>query len=531
MLLILLLFITAPARAALYQLSESSVKIPSGQYVVIPSRFEFYRIVNILLHQKVSGYRVLDDTASLKLNKGDFLFPANADPLDAISRILNKSSAHFEHRSIPDGIRLPGIPISNPPRVGVYCGQGVTAGHLWHFYPMERCLVDVVFLKENDIGSIKDVDVICFPSGGRYSEFIPKDSQDYLKQLIYDKGMGFLGTCGGNVFGNQLSLLDAVLEIGTNGNPFGVAVNGYPPMRVETADHPAMLAVSDQIRPFYYWGQVFRRVGSDAAVLATYQEMRNTFRFDGAPYNGGEWKDMAGRPAAIAGHYGRGRVILSGPHPEVGEEQLFMDWIFFLAAGVPREDSMTAPEPVGTANPDQTTLNNLLSAAETFQTLAEPYASQVIPFWESRWKNHNTIGLPALLIFSDLWHRLMKIKKASTDRLIAPSKRPLPIGVLDIRRLEVASLAFSGLIPKLEKTIKMLKEKDRMSPNVREKISTERLFYPEYYFDFVENLKSVHLPLIEIDYLFQRHEMTTALNVCPHEASNSADGSNPSERH
>jgi glutamine amidotransferase-like uncharacterized protein len=511
-LLLLLIVTVKPTLAAPHHVSELSMKIPSGEYIVIPPQFKYYRMINALLYQKVSGYRLLADLASLNLHKGDFLFPIDHNQPNDIPQILNRLSVTFDRRTISDHLEAPGVIILKPLKIGIYCGKGVTAGHLWHFFPMEKCLFDVVFLKETDIGAIKDVDVICFPSGGRYQDFIPGAGQKHLKKLIWEQGMGFLGTCGGNVFGAQLSLLDAMLIKRENGNPFGVAVNGFPRMAVEQPDHPAMVTASSTMQPFYYWGQVFRHVGPDAEVLATYQDLNGTFRFDGSPYDGDDWKKMTGLPAVISGKYGRGPVILSGVHPEMGEEQIFMDWIYYLAAGSMEEKRMTAAEPLDPSTSRRSMLRDLLSAVEAFETLAAPYASQIIPYWKSRWNENITIGLPVLMIFSDLWNRLAKLKKAATDLLKSPGKEAIPIEILHIRRLEVARIAFSGMIPDLEKTLKMLREKDRISPNVRKNMSTERSFYPEYYFDLVENIKSVHLPLVEIDYLFQRLEIKTAVN-------------------
>jgi hypothetical protein len=271
-----------------------------------------------------------------------------------------------------------------------------------------------------------------------------------------------------------------------------------------------MVTASMTIRPFYYWGQVYQHVGSDNQVLATYKDRNHTFRFDGTPYNGDDWKNMAGRPCVIAGNYGQGRVILSGPHPEVGEEQIFMDWIYYLAGGCLQASTVTATTSVEPSYPDRTLLIDFLKEVETFKDIATPYASQIKPYWKSRWEGHITIGLPVLLIVSDIWDRLTNLKKAATYYLNLPEEHPIPIGPLDVKRLKIARLAFDGLILDLEKNLKMLQEKDRIPAAVKKRLSTERSFYPEDYFDLVEHLKSVHLPLLEIEYRYQRHKIKTS---------------------
>ena len=113
------------------------------------------------------------------------------------------------------------------------------------------------------------------------------------------------------------------------------------------------------------------------------KDMRDTFRFDGTPYNSTDGQSMAGQPAMIAGRYGMGRVILSGPHPELGEEQVFMDWIFFLASGAVKKKTVAGSEPVEPSNPNQAVLKNFWSAIEAFEALAAPYATQILPFWKN----------------------------------------------------------------------------------------------------------------------------------------------------
>ncbi|WP_207682312.1 hypothetical protein [Desulfonema magnum] len=404
------------------------------------------------------------------------------------------------------------------PVVGIYCGKGVTAGYLWHAYPLESRNIPICFFTEKDAESLNNVDVICFPSGGMYKRHISLTGRKHLKQLIREKGVGYLGTCGGNVFGCKLGLLDADLMKAEQGYPFGVQINGYPEMKVEGQNsecHPAMKNAPDMIRPFYYWGQVFTRTGPDVTVLATYKQMDNCFTFDGILYQGKSHEKMSGRPGMIAGQYGKGRVILSGPHPELGEEQLFTDWIYYLSGSRHDSDQLckTNFTPSETAIQSDsrasgnTALSVLKSQIESFKKEVAPYEKTIRPDYERRWKHGITTGIPIFVIFTDICDRLKTIEQSISFFEKHPEAEQTvlsePVSEQYVRQIRDARNKFSDGVCHLEKSREILR---KIEKNISDKIECDRLkktLYSASYKKLISDFKSVNLCLIRLDHHFR----------------------------
>ena len=402
--------------------------------------------------------------------------------------------------------------LSAGPVVGIYCGKGVTAGYLWHAYPLERRNIEVRLFAEKDVEALDGVDVVCFPSGGMYERHISAAGQEHLKQLIRDKGVGYLGTCGGNVFGCHLGLLDAEVMISDKGYSYGVPVSGYPELKVagrEQDVHPAMRNASGTIRPFYYFGQVFTRWGRDVAVLATYQGMDDCATFDGLPYLENLQEKMLGLPAMIAGQYGKGRVVLSGPHPELGEERLFADWIDYLAGGRPAKNTPCKPlmNPEGTFHPDSKTSgsdfwNALKQQVDKFKKETTPYEEKIRPRYEYRWKNGIVTGIPIPVIFLDTCDRLRNIEKSiSFYEKDCEAAASLEQEIERyVRKVEAARNEFLRMTVSIEESMELLERIDDSKSDQSERERLKEILYRKHYDKVVADLKSVNLPLVSLDH-------------------------------
>src|SRR5690606_20223768 len=91
--------------------------------------------------------------------------------------------------------------------IAVYIGEGTSGGALWHIEPPERVHFDVDILRTEDIraGDFADNNVVSFPSGGFYAQYIGDVGNEHVRRFVA-RGNGFLGTCGGNVYGVKLGL-------------------------------------------------------------------------------------------------------------------------------------------------------------------------------------------------------------------------------------------------------------------------------------------------------------------------------------
>ena len=404
------------------------------------------------------------------------------------------------------------------PVAGIYCGKGVTAGYLWHAYPLERRDIEVRFFAENEVESIEGVDVVCFPSGGMYEKHISAAGQEHLRELIRDQGVGYLGTCGGNVFGCHLGLLDAELMKSDKGYSYGVPVSGYPELKVagrEPEVHPAMRNVSGTIRPFYYFGQVFTRWGKDVAVLATYQGMDDCVTFDGLPYREELAEKMSGLPAVIAGSYGKGRVVLSGPHPELGEERLFVHWIDYLAGDRPANDKPceSSSNSEGELHPGSKTSESdfwyiFKRQIAKFKEETTPYEKKIRREYEYRWKNGIVTGIPIPLIFLDVCDRLRNIEGS-----VALFEKNCGMAALSeqkiercARKVEAARKEFLQMAASLEESMALLERIDDSKSDEPERERLKEFLYGKYYGEVVADLKSVNLPLVSLDHILNRRK-------------------------
>ncbi len=500
------IFIFSKAMAA-----DAAIIIPPGEYLIIPGKYENYGMVNTFAYNGFQVYRSLEHVPGLRLSEGEFIVRLNPDRKPIVNKVLKDFSQDYRQLTLSKARKGLFYPL-RPLKIGIYCRKGVTAGYLWHAYPLEKCQMDIVFFTENDLEQLKDVDVICFPSGGMYRQNISQSGQDWLKWLIREQGVGYLGTCGGNVFGCKLKLLDAMLVRSKQGHSYGIGINGYPEMKVIAQNHPAMISVSKTTHPFYYSGQAFNRVGPDVTVLTTYNQFNNCFTFDGTAYHGEVHRGMLNRPGMVTGQYGSGRVILSGPHPEVGEEQLFVDWIYYLAGDGIGSSGRNAinltTKDTKIKKIDSTFFSPLVSQIDEFEKLVKPYEAKIRPYYSQRWKSGITAGLPILLIFVDTYDRLKHITKSlsffgednSIDNEMARELQEICTQC----EIQISSLRtdFAALIPHLESALKMLRDIDQSPLDTKEIL--KKRFYQEYYKKLIPRMKAFNLTFVRLDHYLRQ---------------------------
>ncbi|OGF65015.1 MAG: hypothetical protein A2Y62_14415 [Candidatus Fischerbacteria bacterium RBG_13_37_8] len=125
-------------------------------------------------------------------------------------------------------------------------------------------------------------------------------------------GGGYIGICAGGYFAAEVITLrgqDAgeglKLLHGEARSPMMELVDapiyGMTQVNISDHSHPITQSESDSLMVLYYWGPAFHLfINSSVSILASYH--RN------------------GLPAMVAFTYGSGRVFLSGPHPEIEED-------------------------------------------------------------------------------------------------------------------------------------------------------------------------------------------------------------------
>jgi len=163
-------------------------------------------------------------------------------------------------------------------------------------------------------GVLDAYDALCVPGGNmyEYAEDISAAGKDNIQGFI-ERGGGYIGICGGAYFaaaevvwrGDQLPMTPLGLFSGRAVGPikeiFLYPEYGMCQINLLDSEHPITQSEPDSIWVLYYWGPAFNPA-PDALVdvLGVY--------------------DIGGRPAMLAFDYGRGRVFLSGVHPEIEED-------------------------------------------------------------------------------------------------------------------------------------------------------------------------------------------------------------------
>ncbi|MCK4256675.1 hypothetical protein KAX35_07285, partial [candidate division WOR-3 bacterium] len=135
-------------------------------------------------------------------------------------------------------------------------------------------------------------------------------------------GGSYIGICGGGYFASekviwqeqQLPMTPLGIFPGTAKGPIDEIVP-FPDqevVKVNIADsnHPITQSEQDTMWILYYWGPIFiPNEDAEVSILGRY--------------------DRGDYPALIAFNYGRGRVFITGPHPEI-EEDSDRDGVVFV---------------------------------------------------------------------------------------------------------------------------------------------------------------------------------------------------------
>jgi glutamine amidotransferase-like uncharacterized protein len=211
-------------------------------------------------------------------------------------------------------------------RVAVFNGTG--AGSDTHhaqgkMYEWMGC--DVTYIKNDDIinGDLSEYDLLGFP-GGDYVQYwnLGQEGKTKIQEYVRNGG-AYLGICAGAWWASDYMVWKADYHF----PPPAYKVEGdernldlFPGVTMGPLDaiapfytgkmtgitfvnrtHPITDSLPEHLTVLYYGGPEFLPYeGTNVTVLATY--------------------DVTGTPAIVAFNYGKGRVVLCGPHPEVEED-------------------------------------------------------------------------------------------------------------------------------------------------------------------------------------------------------------------
>ena len=193
---------------------------------------------------------------------------------------------------------------------GAWDQSVIALENMFQWMGMSTTLIDADFINNNYLGGFK---IICFPGGDmyQYSQDISEAGKEKIRSFIRNGG-GYIGICGGAYFasetviwqGNQLSMTPLSLFQGSAEGTIDSIVpypqRGMCQVNIVDTVHAITHSISTPQWILYYWGPVLRPETSEVTTLGKYNAVN--------------------QPAILAFEYGKGRVFITGTHPEIEED-------------------------------------------------------------------------------------------------------------------------------------------------------------------------------------------------------------------
>lgn len=193
---------------------------------------------------------------------------------------------------------------------GCWAESVTAATKMFEWMGFSVILVNADYINNNSLDSFN---IICFPGGDmyQYSQDISASAKEKVREYVRSGG-GYIGICGGAFFasetvvwqGNQLPMSPLGLFKGSAEGTID-AIVPYPQRgmcQVDIVDtmHAITHSVSNPQWILYYWGPVLKPNTSEVTVIGNY--------------------NAVDQPAILAFEYGKGRVFITGTHPEIEED-------------------------------------------------------------------------------------------------------------------------------------------------------------------------------------------------------------------
>lgn len=230
-------------------------------------------------------------------------------------------------------------------KVGVYEGYGASINAKRNTRAMLNCEADrkieyvpITWRNYRRVLTRDQIDVFIMPGGGAKRQWYGLAARHrggsyavrrYLRDFV-KRGGGFLGICAGAFVGSTRFMRAAPRLSSWTGRRYQIAGRGFgyiSEIQYENSEYfaklqPALINEKETVSSeplFYANGPIFQR---DPYVYSRFDLRRNPMVFSsGAPGSRmvtlkGDNRDMSNKPTAVFNNYGKGAVILSGPHPE-----------------------------------------------------------------------------------------------------------------------------------------------------------------------------------------------------------------------
>lgn len=321
-----------------------------------------HQLVNLLLKSKINVYWVSKSFSydGVKYSEGDFIIPITATPIysatppsDEINALTTFLASKLNVKLVPvtKDIEVT-VYILRPVKIAVYGGHGALPTPYIELFSTLGFLTE--YVDDNDIraGLLQNFDILVMPGDGSNSELLTLGVEGGQKvQEFVSSGGGYISSCAGSWaaalgvpgwdISYNLQLINAKIWNVIEGA--GVFKKLYPGIGVMTfkntnPTHPVMWGIPDTFEMVWWQGPIFEitsnvlKYASKAEGLVT--QYNFTKYFTAAEYytNLKAQKEMGftgttvynaligNKPVVVSGTYGRGKVVLFGPHPEFKTE-------------------------------------------------------------------------------------------------------------------------------------------------------------------------------------------------------------------
>ena len=233
-------------------------------------------------------------------------------------------------------------------RVAVYASGGAPSHHLvllalWGGNP------EVIYADEIVSGKLSEYDAVIFPGGGLAAmagqlEPLGEAGMTALRRWV-EAGGTYLGSCAGSCHPLQMS--DAYNEAYPDASPFqicsvtplnaaagawGLESPGTGRLRVMPEAHPLFEGLTDPFEIVHYNGPLFPPSAGAAGKVLGSANAFTPFEVSQGSYSEKQPTTLKratsqGARVAYQQHFGNGRVIVFGSHPEFGGSALQLGWL------------------------------------------------------------------------------------------------------------------------------------------------------------------------------------------------------------
>ena len=347
-----------------------------GVRVVESNWTQAYQLVNVLLRSGVPVYLAAEsfDVDGVAFEPGDFLIPVSAMPIEETALDVGEAEGLVVYLSqeldvdvvpIVDEIEVD-VYVLKPINIALYGGQSGLPTPYSEVFSTLGFRVEYVSENEIKVGRLisDGYDVLAVPGDGSTGELVAlgEDGGAAVQEFVANGG-GYISSCAGSWAGAMgslgwdesyyLQLINAknwnVVE-GYAG-AFRKLYPGKGVMVFENINpgHPVMWGIPETFEMVWWQGPIFEIVSSTleypstAEGLVVNQGFTDSFTaaeyYSDLPKQKREgFKDTIvytaisqKRPVVVSGTYGKGRVVLFGPHPEFVTE-LTLDGFQYVPA-------------------------------------------------------------------------------------------------------------------------------------------------------------------------------------------------------